>query len=717
MRINKLRCARSGDIRQRSWWGRLAVAFSLVLVGVLHNANAAKLSLYAEPEFAGFELRETGQELQIRIEGRRVEKEGHPALGIERMSFILPPDTDLDSLRIVNTEAVRMLVSTGVEVAPAGRIAGPPELDVQNEATLDEMGREPSIYGETGAYPRKLVRIAGTGRMRNIKYVDLEVTRQVYIPTQNHALYDIMGISLDVEFEALAATELPIDRIGSRIQMRAQQRFVNYEDIHEFYPEYDSIPWEHNDGEPFYLNYDYVIITTDDIVDDSSELENFRSHKESLGFRVYITTVESISDYLLDSWGCEEGEICVIPVAAEEMANQIRWWLQDHYLDFGIEYVLFIGDPDPDSIEDETDSVGEVPMKMCWPCYHRDSGRAGITDYYFADLTGDWDLDGDRRCGEYEDDVGTGGVDLCPEVIVGRIPTDDIDDIDSILAKFIAYEEDSGSLGRLMQQLWRSNVLLPMSWLNDDTDGAYLAEDMKEDFLDDKRYSTFTMYQHETVSTGTESTPANSVFSSDMDLTSGAVASQWSSEHYGMVCWRGHGSYSSTSIGCDETGWTGTLMRNSSVSSLSDDYPSFVVQVACNNARSDQDNLAARLLANGGIGVVGAAGTSYRTNGQTEFEETRSNAGIAYGLIESLVENSYKAFGDALYEVKADLGMPDGSSGTFYKNLLVFNLYGDPSMQWRAPRLYQREFDPVPDREFDDDFEDISGMIADWIWE
>jgi hypothetical protein len=63
--------------------------------------------------------------------------------------------------------------------------------------------------------------------------------------------------------------------------------------------------------------------------------------------------------------------------------------------------VLLIGCPDPDNPHDASDVVGDVPMKMCWPRVTDYSDFESATDHFFADLTGDWDLDGDGNYGEY----------------------------------------------------------------------------------------------------------------------------------------------------------------------------------------------------------------------------------------------------------------------------------------------------------------------------
>lgn len=126
--------------------------------------------------------------------------------------------------------------------------------------------------------------------------------------------------------------------------------------------------------------YDYVIITTDDIYSNSEYLGFFIKMKENDGHSVKVVT-ESDFDGLTGQY-------------PNDKADKIRQWLKNNYVTMGIDYVLLIGDPDPDSFKDDGDFVGEIPMKMCYPRYFR-VGDGAPTDLYYSDLTSDWDIDND----------------------------------------------------------------------------------------------------------------------------------------------------------------------------------------------------------------------------------------------------------------------------------------------------------------------------------
>jgi hypothetical protein len=142
-------------------------------------------------------------------------------------------------------------------------------------------------------------------------------------------------------------------------------------------------------GNPVTLGppYDYVIITTNDIVDNSDRLEHFVYMKELNGHDVLVVTEDDIDPIVAD--------------APNGRADKIRKWLVDNEGPLGIEYVLLIGDPDPDDPTDPADEVGDIPMKMTMYGYFSWHYRDMPTDMFYADLDGDWDLDDDGYYGEY----------------------------------------------------------------------------------------------------------------------------------------------------------------------------------------------------------------------------------------------------------------------------------------------------------------------------
>ncbi|UCG69605.1 MAG: hypothetical protein JSV09_00845 [Thermoplasmata archaeon] len=132
--------------------------------------------------------------------------------------------------------------------------------------------------------------------------------------------------------------------------------------------------------------FSYVIITSNDILANSKQLDFFIHHKELAGHTVKVIT--------------EDNYKFLIGQSPNERADKIRKWLQLYDPVYNIDYVLMIGDPDPDDPKNPFDTVGDVPMKMTYSLYHGYWDWCEPTDYYYADLKGNWDLDGDGFFGE-----------------------------------------------------------------------------------------------------------------------------------------------------------------------------------------------------------------------------------------------------------------------------------------------------------------------------
>lgn len=155
----------------------------------------------------------------------------------------------------------------------------------------------------------------------------------------------------------------------------------------------------------------YLIITSRSM---APPLERLAWYKNSIGCR---TEVAYIDDILAAYSGRDEAE-------------QLRNYLIQFY-DGGGRYVLMAGD------------ATVVPIRYA---YHRAVDETPslalqqVCDLYFADLTGEWDLDNDNVWGERTHDQA----DLTPELMVGRLPFNTIEQFDAYVDKLIAYETEPG---------------------------------------------------------------------------------------------------------------------------------------------------------------------------------------------------------------------------------------------------------------------------------
>jgi len=178
----------------------------------------------------------------------------------------------------------------------------------------------------------------------------------------------------------------------------------------------------------------YAIITTRDLALKLEKLDDFAQHKANLGYNVHIVTEEDFAG----------GK-------GETAAFNIRRWLQTNYEQLDLLYVLLIGNATP--------NCGEIPMKVVVHNVRTDLGDEFLpTDYYYGDISGNWDLNGNGYVGD-AGDFGEGGLDGVWEVLVGRLLYYGENsewcksaDLDVLLQRFIDYDNEEDIA-------WRYNFL------------------------------------------------------------------------------------------------------------------------------------------------------------------------------------------------------------------------------------------------------------------
>jgi hypothetical protein len=577
---------------------------------------------------------------------------GDPALPGRVYNIAVPPDVDWDSLTVEVLGVETSVLPGSYEIAPAPPFAT--WVDGQQIVAWGEHtgsivdGKNTGVYGNDAYFPTSCIVPIARAQMRKWRFV-----RLLFTPVQVNPITQKLRVVTEVEVR-VAFERRPVVRAQAQAELNdtvmddeAARILYNYDQARGWYEPGDA-PMNTNTGA------DFVIITTDAIVAGSNKLSDFVAHKRAKGYTVEVVT---------------EGDYGgLIGQSPDGTAEKIRQWLINNYVTKQIEYVLLIGNPDPQDPSSSSDIVGDVPMKMCWPRYHDTGYRESPTDYFYADLTGNWDLDGDTYFGEYDDDRGSGGVDFAVELYVGRIPVyRDVagweTTLDNILQKIMDYDDAS-------DQAWRKAALLPMSFSDASTDGACLAEHMESDYLNGSGYTSYTLYQQ------VSGSDCDSTFESDEPLVDGAVRNRWQNNHYGIVTWWAHGSPTGAYIGYSGCG-SGAVLTDGDTSSLDDSHAAFVYQCSCHNGYPEvNNNLGYALLKQGAIGTVSASRVSWYVVGSWSPGQYADNASIGYYFVQQIA-NAERA-GKALYDAKSTMGS-FGLWSTRWMNLMDFNLYGDPS--------------------------------------
>lgn len=572
---------------------------------------------------------------------------GNPMLPHKNNDVLLPLNIDDASVTMKVVKANTRVLDGFYDIMPSYPALPQDKTTptVSNRKNEILSNRNTNIYEANANYPENFVVLMPTSQMRKWKFVPVDFRPFQYNPVSKRlTLMDSVTIEISYNLVNLSTETTGKLLADTAMDDLAPQKFVNYNQASSFYAKPAvSTPAPG-------VTYDYVIITSNAIKACSTKLNSFVAQKQSQGHSVKVVTETD--------FGGLTGQ------TPNHNAEKIRQWLINNYASMGIKYVLLVGNPSTY----ESGAEGDIPMKLCWPRLGAGDGvEDSPTDYFYADLTGNWDYNGNGYFGD-PDDFVTGGVDFANEVIVGRIPVYNTDctSLDSILQKIMDYENSADTA-------WRKSAILPMGFSDSSTDGAYLAEEMKNNYLTSNGYSTWRMYQK-----GSGPCADNSVFSADQELRGGTTTStfrdRWAANDYGIVCWWAHGNTNIAGVGyggCED----GLLMYSPWCSNLDDSHPSFAYLCSCLCGSPEQsDNLQYSILKQGGVSTVSATRDSWYYIGQTEFQNSASNSGIGYDYVNRLVQN--KPGGDALFQTKTRFNPANGAE---YMNYFDFNLYGDPS--------------------------------------
>jgi hypothetical protein len=265
------------------------------------------------------------------------------------------------------------------------------------------------------------------------------------------------------------------------------------------------------------LTVEYIIITNESL---SGGFEVFANYLKKKGVVAEIATVEDIvsSTYYDNISGLYD------PPGA------IRGYLMEKYAE-GVTWVLLGGDEDIVPVRYGTYARNDTFVDLQAP-----------SDLYYSDLNGNWNVDGDEFLGEPLDD----SVDVFPELFVGRIPCDNLQEVANWFEKLVSYETNpgEGNTGYLTKFFWTGsddvregpkytieNAQLP-GYISHDTtmlevepEGAE-SEPRGSDVIDkmNEHFGLFYTYGHGSPNVITVSAPGNNSPSMDRNFV---VSEDW----------------------------------------------------------------------------------------------------------------------------------------------------------------------------------------------
>lgn len=263
---------------------------------------------------------------------------GHPQLPMVALRFLVPPDIDWGSVGLKLSRGQWEDVPGKLDLAPAPPAAMSDEdaLVVDwgtDEPTAIRDGRDIKVYQSDSYLPASALSIRSMGAYRQWKIITIEYRPFSYNPAQKQ-LRRLHDAELELRFERGGSPVTPngTDRLpgGQEYWEKIRGTLVNPEATSRYY-----LTGAESSPPGSSAIYDYVIITTSSIQQNSVQLGNFVAAKQAAGYTVKVVT----------EGGSEDDTHYVSGGSADARADNVRSWLVNHYLGEGIEYVLLIGDP------------------------------------------------------------------------------------------------------------------------------------------------------------------------------------------------------------------------------------------------------------------------------------------------------------------------------------------------------------------------------------
>jgi hypothetical protein len=531
-----------------------------------------------------------------------------------------------------------ILPPNATDVSPSFSISGvksfaatQPRLNTPYTDGENYLGSNPALQ------PSSHIIYQGTGKWGTVKYARFALIPALYDKaSESYSVAEQVNISISYNTdlkEPIKSTRLPN-------LLRKDPSFLNPETLADWYPQSDL------------RTYDYLVVTTPALYTAAMQLVDFR-----LG-QGLVTSFADINQ-VLANWG------------GATPAEKLRNFLVAEYTDSPFTYLLLIGD------------IDVVPIAMLMP---EPNGTELIpSDFYYSDLSSDFDSDFDGLLGEYDS-----GMDYTPEVMVGRIPWNDASIVSQICTRIVNFETTDLP--------WKHKTLLPAAMLNyaeevpgyERTDGATFMEYCKNTIL--RNHQNTTMYEQSGL------LPS---YPSDYALNESNLSLLVNSESWGLVNWSAHGSATTSARKIwandsnsnnlpdpQELQWYGLVSTDTYANPVNQDG-SVYFSASCQNGMIDNDtpSLGEILIANKSVANIAATRngwyklgwanpgwgglTSYNYHFLENYVMNGMTVGEAHGYANWL-HTQYCLFGD-----------PIDSGGIIWpelQNVYTYLMFGDPAI-------------------------------------
>ncbi|MEI6885690.1 MAG: C25 family cysteine peptidase [Bacteroidota bacterium] len=314
---------------------------------------------------------------------------GEPMLPWNAVSLMLPPGESAKNIQIKSSGFVEL----------DGVYSLQPQQDISpvSKGGTGRFLKNESVYRSASAYPLVNAGNLITSYLNGYAFALCSFTPVVYFPSlQKAGYYSDVTVTITTEKSVASVEALKNLSTSGKVLNRVSQAAQNPE-IMDLYPMKKSSS----------ASYQVLIITTQTFVQGFSPLTNLY---DSLGVSWQIYTVEDI----------------IANITGLDTQDKIRNLIKREYQTNGIEYAMLGGD------------VSLVPHRKFY-CEVNSSGTMYTADdipadIYYSGMDGNYDANGNGIYAEVAD-----APDLMPEVSVGRLPFETVQEQSAIIHKTIWY--------------------------------------------------------------------------------------------------------------------------------------------------------------------------------------------------------------------------------------------------------------------------------------
>jgi len=356
--------------------------------------------------------------------------------------------------------------------------------------------------------------------------------------------------------------------------------------------------------------------------------------------------------------------------------EKIRNMIKSYHSSEKVQWVLLAGDTDLIPIRyvynNDVDPLGEretVGDKYLKP-----------TDFYYSDINGTWDDDGDGRWGESSvcNDNGVDEIDWTPEIYVGRLPASNEEELEIMVNKTLKYETNP-QIGDWMNSFLLAGVISDYPHQTESGIGedearltSYILSNYVLDSMD---------YVH--LIKTTSSFEPNPIFD---NITNQLFTNSFNDGH-SLGVFAGHGAPNIFTSRNGPTIYTNIDAKNAANNNM----PTLFYADACTTSSFDvgDSSIGEELIKResaGAIGYIGALRTTWYFEQDLDLEMlNRGNCRLFWKVF--FINKSYQP-GKALYDSKVEYLKSDWfkysninmSLEWERKNVLTYCLLGDPEV-------------------------------------